>query len=165
MQRKAPEPLPPDDILIQVTPALPIADVWQGLIEAPHLEKWLAPKVKVDLREGGAFELFWEPANPTHNSTLGCTITSLRDQDEIGFTWKAPPQFDRLMNHVTPLTDVQIRIAPCPEGIDVTLEHRGWRAGEAWEEARSWHFRYWDDTLHRFKDYLMTGEAPSPPTR
>jgi uncharacterized protein YndB with AHSA1/START domain len=165
VQHKAPAPLPPDDILIQVTPALPIADVWEGLTKPEHLEKWLAPKVHVEIREGGPFELFWDPTNPHVNSTEGCTVLRVKEQDEIAFTWKAPPAFDALLNHRHPLPEVQIRISPCPEGIDVTLEHRGWEAGEEWEEARSWHFFFWDATLHRFKDYLMTGTAPTPPTR
>jgi uncharacterized protein YndB with AHSA1/START domain len=157
--------LPPDDILLQVTPALPLADVWRGLVEPPHLEKWLAPRVNVELREGGAFELFWDPEDPDRNSTRGCRILRLRSEEELAFSWKAPPPFDGLMNHMDPLTEVQIRVAPCPEGIDVTLEHRGWRAGPEWEEARSWHFHFWEETLYRFRDYLMTGEAPTPPRR
>ncbi len=160
-----PPALPPDDILLQVTPALPIADVWEGLVEPRHLTHWLAPRVHLELVEGGAFELFWDEESPPRNSTAGCRILRLRDQDEIAFTWKGPPAFEALMNRREHLTEVQIRVSPCPEGIDVTLEHKGWGAGEEWEEARSWHFHYWDETLHRLKDYLMTGEAPNPPTR
>lgn len=159
------EPIPPDDILLQVTPALPIADVWEGLVQPEHLVKWLAPRVNIAPYEGGAFELFWDLSDPTKNSTLGCTILRLREHDEIAFTWKGPPLFDRLMNQGAPPTEVQIRVSTCPEGIDVTLEHKGWLAGEEWEDARSWHMRWWDDVLHRFRDYVMTGEAPSPPTR
>ena len=157
--------IPPDDILIQVTPALPISDVWQGLVEPQHLEKWLAPRVHVEPEEGGAFELFWDSASPSQNSTEGCRILRFRPEDELAFTWKGPPAFARLMNGPGDLTEVQIRVSPCPEGIDVTLEHRGWKAGPEWEEARSWHFHFWDDVLHRFKDYLMTGESHAPPTR
>jgi uncharacterized protein YndB with AHSA1/START domain len=157
--------IPPDDILLQVTPALPIADVWEGLVRPEHVEKWLAPRVNIAPYEGGAFELFWDLKDPTQNSTLGCTILRFREQDEIAFTWKGPPAFDALMNQREPLTEVQIRVSPCPEGIDVTLEHKGWGAGEPWEEARSWHFHFWDEVLHRFKDYVMTGEITSPPTR
>lgn len=159
------ELLPPDDILLQVTPALPIADVWDGLVRPEHLEKWLAPRVNVAPYEGGAFELFWDLENPANNSTLGCTILTWKEQDEVAFTWKGPPQFEALMNEEGKLTTVHIRVSTCPEGIDVTLEHKGWNAGEDWEEARSWHFRYWDDVLHRFKDYVMTGEVEGAPTR
>jgi uncharacterized protein YndB with AHSA1/START domain len=160
-----PSAIPPDDILLQVTPALPLPDVWEGIVRPEHLTRWLAPRVRVEPREGGPFELFWDPKDPSHNSTQGCTVLRIREQDEIAFTWKGPPAFDALMNHGARLTEVQIRVAPCPEGIDVTLEHKGWQAGEAWEEARSWHVHYWDEVLHRLKDYLMTGEVPGPPVR
>jgi uncharacterized protein YndB with AHSA1/START domain len=161
----SPSALPPDDILLQVTPALPLPDVWDGIVRPEHLTRWLAPRVRIELREGGPFELFWDLNDPSRNSTQGCTVLRVREQDELAFTWKGPPAFDSLMNRGTRLTEVQIRVAPCPEGIDVTLEHNGWQAGEAWEEARSWHVHYWDEVLHRLKDYLMTGEAPSPPQR
>jgi uncharacterized protein YndB with AHSA1/START domain len=159
------EEVPPDDILLQVTPALPQADVWEGLVRRENMEKWLAPRVNLAPFEGGAFELFWDLKDPTHNSTLGCTVLRYREPEEFAFTWKGPPQFDELMNQGAEPTEVHIRVSPCPEGIDVTLEHKGWKAGEAWEEARSWHFRFWETVMDRFKDFVMTGEVTSPPTR
>ncbi|MDG6912539.1 MAG: SRPBCC domain-containing protein [Nitrososphaerota archaeon] len=58
---------PADDILLQVTPQLPISDVWEGLIRPEHLEKWFAPRVHLEPYEGGAFELFWDEENPPKN--------------------------------------------------------------------------------------------------
>lgn len=156
---------PADDILLQVTPQLPISDVWEGLIRPEHLEKWFAPRVHLEPYEGGAFELFWDEEIPPKNSTQGCRILLYKDQAEFTFTWKAPPRFAELMNQEGKLTTVNIRVDPCPEGIDVTLEHKGWGAGEDWEAARSWHFHYWNDLLHQFKDYVMTGKISGPPVR
>lgn len=156
---------PPDDILIQVTPRLPISDIWDGLTRPEHLEKWFAPRVHIEPYEGGAFELFWDDEDPPRNSTSGCRFLSYKDQAEMTFTWKAPPLYAELMNTIQPLTTVNLRVDPCPEGIDVTLEHRGWKAGDSWEEARSWHFHYWDRTLHRFRDYIMGEGQPDAPTR
>jgi hypothetical protein len=74
---------------------------------------------------------------------------------DIGFSWYGPPPFARLMNHPEPRTQVYVRLQESPEGIDVTLEHEGWGSNESWEEARSWHFHFWDERLTRLKDYLI----------
>ena len=156
---------PPDDILIQVTPRLPISDVWDGLIRPEHLVKWFAPRVHIEAYEGGSFELFWDEEDPPRNSTQGCRFLTYKDQAEMTFTWKAPPAYADLMNSIEPLTTVNLRVDACPEGIDVTLEHRGWKPGDRWEEARAWHFHYWDRTLHGFRDYIMGEGQPDAPTR
>lgn len=152
---KMEQSLPPDDILIQVTPRLPIADVWNALVRPEHLVKWLAPKATIEAWEGGAIELAWDDDSPLKGSTVSCKITKFERQDEIDFTWRAPEKFDKLMNQGAPQTEVFLTVSTCPEGIDVTLEHKGWQAGEDWEAARSWHFHFWDDALHRFRDYVM----------
>ncbi len=154
-----------DDILLQVTPRLPLEEVWNSLTRPEHLEKWLAPRVRVEPREGGAFELFWDKDGTSQNSTQGCRIVKFQEPETIVFTWKGPPRFADLMDQSPAPTQVHLTVSPCPEGIDVTLEHKGWGAGERWETARSWHFHYWEETLHRFREYVMTGELPAPPTR
>jgi hypothetical protein len=59
------------------------------------------------------------------------------------------------MNDPEPKTHVYVRLQESPEGIDVTLEHVGWGGGADWEEARSWHFHFWDGRLQRFKEHLL----------
>lgn len=157
--------LPADDIILQVTPKLPIGDVWTGLAQPEHMVKWLAPKVKFEPVVGGPFELFWDLGEPSKDSTEGCKVLKFQEPDELAFTWRGPPRFAMLMNQGAPITEVYIRVAPCPEGIDVTLEHKGWGAGDAWEEARSWHFHFWEDVLQRYKDYVMTGDSTGPASR
>jgi uncharacterized protein YndB with AHSA1/START domain len=148
---------PPDEILLQVTLATPIATIWEVLTRPEYLVHWLAPRVNVDLQVGGPFELFWDSADPQRNSTLGCRILRLKEKEEVAFNWKGPAEFDRLMNQGAPLTEVSLSLGECPEGIDVTLIHSGWLAGEDWERARSWHFHTWERTLQKFKDYVLAG--------
>jgi uncharacterized protein YndB with AHSA1/START domain len=141
-----------DPILIQVTIPLPIPMIYQGLVDPAQLGKWLAHAAVVEPRMGGTYRLEFveEPA-----FTSAGRVTHYTPDVEIGFTWYAPPAFASLMNEPEPKTHVYVRLQESPEGIDVTLEHVGWKSGDEWEEARSWHFHFWDERLQRLKEHLL----------
>jgi uncharacterized protein YndB with AHSA1/START domain len=141
-----------DPILIQVTIPLPIGMIHRAFLEPARLTAWLADSAEVDARVGGAYHLGWS-ADPPFESPG--TITVLTPDQDIGFSWLAPPAFEAIMNRPQPRTSVYVRLQESPEGVDVTLEHQGWGSGEAWEEARSWHFQFWDERLRRLKEFLL----------
>jgi uncharacterized protein YndB with AHSA1/START domain len=141
-----------DPILIQVTVPLPIPMIYAAFVEPAQLAGWLCDEARVEPQVGGVYELGWREPPPF---TSRGRITQMTKDVDLTFTWEAPDQFADLMNRPQATTDVYLRLQDSPEGIDVTLEHRGWRSGEAWEEARSWHFHRWDDRLHRLKDYMI----------
>jgi uncharacterized protein YndB with AHSA1/START domain len=123
-----------------------------SFVEPKQLVQWLCSEAEVDPRVGGVFRLVFreEPA-----FTSSGTITHYTPNVDLGFTWQSPPEFAELMNRTDALTRVYVRLQDSPEGIDVTLEHDGWQSGEAWEEARSWHFHRWDERLSKLKEYLL----------
>jgi len=141
-----------DPILIQVTIPLPIPMIYAALIEPPRLRGWLCDEAVVEPKAGGAYRLRWTGASPFESPG---TITQLTTDVDLGFRWFAPQPFVALMNEPEPKTSVYLRLQESPEGIDVTLEHSGWGSGGAWEEARSWHFHFWEDRLQRLKDHLI----------
>ena len=141
-----------DPILIQVTIPLPVPMIYTAFTDASQLKGWLADDAEVKLEVGGTYRLSFK-GSPEFESR-GTVYRFVRDVD-LGFSWLAPPPFAELMNQPTPRTRVYVRLQESPEGIDVTLEHEGWGASEAWEEARSWHFHFWDERLSRLKDYLI----------
>ncbi len=141
-----------DPILIQVTVPLPIPLIFSAFTDPHHLKGWMCEEAKVDARVGGDYVLTWTGTTPF---TSHGKVTQLTNDLDVGFSWEAPPPFGRLLNEPELKTHVYVRLQESPEGIDVTLEHVGWGAGGAWEEARSWHFQLWDDRLHRLKDYLI----------
>jgi uncharacterized protein YndB with AHSA1/START domain len=142
----------PDPILIQVTIPLPIPMIYQGFVDPAHLTKWLANEAIVEPKVGGKFQLVFEGDPPFRSPGK---VTHYTADVDIGFTWYAPPSFTALMNEPEPKTHVYVRLQESPEGIDVTLEHVGWRRGDEWEEARSWHFHFWDERLQRLKEHLI----------
>ncbi|HTW39628.1 MAG TPA: SRPBCC domain-containing protein [Thermoplasmata archaeon] len=141
-----------DAILIQVTVPLPIPMIYAAFTEPDKLTGWLCDSADVDPKVGGRFRLGWT-SDPAFEST-GTILQMQRDVD-IGFSWSGPPAFETLMNGDPPKTRVYVRLAESPEGIDITLEHSGWGSGDEWQEARSWHFHFWDERLHGLKDYLI----------
>jgi len=141
-----------DPILIQVCIPLPIPMIYSGFTDPAHIKGWLADSATIEPKKGGAYHLGWtEPAGYVSEGE----ILQLTPDLDIDFTWQGPPEFASLMNEPLPKTHVYVRLQESPEGIDVTLEHVGWESGEAWQDARSWHFHFWDDRLHRLKDYLI----------
>jgi uncharacterized protein YndB with AHSA1/START domain len=141
-----------DAILIQVTVPLPIPMIYAAFTDPEKIRGWLADRAEVEARVGGRYRLFWT-RDPAFES-LGSVLQMQTDVD-LGFSWYGPPPFAAVMNGDPPKTHVYVRLAESPEGIDVTLEHSGWVSGDDWEEARSWHFHFWDERLHALKDYLI----------
>ncbi|MGD0587511.1 MAG: SRPBCC domain-containing protein [Thermoplasmata archaeon] len=146
----SPEPL--DPILIQVTVPLPIPMIYAAFTDAAQVKHWLADDAEVEARANGVYHLSWK--GETSFESPGKILRMTPDLD-IGFSWFGPPAFVRLMNEPEPRTQVYVRLQESPEGIDVTLEHEGWGASGEWEEARSWHFHFWEERLDRLKDYLI----------
>jgi uncharacterized protein YndB with AHSA1/START domain len=141
-----------DPILIQVTVPLPIPMIYGAFTDGNQLSGWLSDSARVDPHVGGTYQLGWK--EPVAFESHG-VIRSMTPDLDLDFTWEAPPPYAELMNRPDLKTHVYVRLQESPEGIDITLEHDGWGSGEAWEEARSWHFHLWDDRLHRLKDYLI----------
>jgi len=141
-----------DPILIQVTIPLPVPMIYSALVDPEKLRGWLCDEAQVSLEPGAPFRLRF--AEGPRFESAGTLSQVSRDLD-VGFSWGAPPQFAALMNGPPLRTSVYLRLQESPEGVDVTLEHSGWGSDGAWEEARSWHFHFWEDRLTRLKEYLV----------
>ena len=141
-----------DPILIQITIPLPIPMIYAAFTDPAQLKNWLADDAQVTARVGGTYHLSWK--GPTPFESPGKILRMTPDLD-IGFSWIAPPAFQRLMNEPEPRTQIYVRLQESPEGIDITLEHEGWGGSDEWGEARSWHFHFWEERLERLKDYLI----------
>ena len=141
-----------DPILIQVTIPLPVPMIYSAFTDPAKITSWLADGAQVKAELGGPYHLSWKSDPPFESDGK---VTKVNPDVDIGFTWFGPPPFEQLMNHPAPQTQVYVRLQESPEGVDVTLEHEGWGASEPWEEARSWHFHFWDERLNRLKDYLI----------
>ncbi len=139
-------------IILQVTVPLPTKMIFAALSEPAQLTNWLCQEARIDPRVGGDYEFVWT-GDPAFRSSG--TLTHFTPELDLGFPWRAPDRFGKLMNEPAPTTRIYFRLQNSPEGVDITLEHIGWGSGAAWEEARAWHFYFWDERLPILKEYLL----------
>jgi uncharacterized protein YndB with AHSA1/START domain len=116
---------------------------YAAFTDPKQLTTWLTEAAEVEVKVGGKYELFWEPANRGQNSTLGCRVTAVAPNQLLAFEWKSPKQFAGFANVADPLTHVVVTFVPSGEQTVVHLIHSGWRSAAAWEEARVWQERAW----------------------
>ena len=127
-----------------------------------HLEVWLTVKANVEPHLGGKYELFWTPAHPKYDSTIGCRITAIKPGKLLAFEWKGPKQYNHFMNQADPLTHVTVFFIPVatPRSskpvTEVHLIHSGWRSSKRWEEARLWFERMWNYCFKELRKYVKT---------
>jgi uncharacterized protein YndB with AHSA1/START domain len=62
--------------------------VWAALVGPSQAGTWFAAKACMVAELGGAYELFWQPDTPGHQSTIGCRITAIAPGRYLAFTWR-----------------------------------------------------------------------------
>jgi len=133
--------------------------VWLAWTQSDRITKWFAPVANIAARPGGAFEIFFNPADRVYDCTVGCTFTVVEPISRLSFTWKAPKHLAALMNQEGSLTTVAVTFEPVEGGTKVTVEHTGWGEGDAWAGARQWHVMAWSQVLASLKQALESGEG------
>lgn len=148
------------DKIIYRTVKLPCdaARAFEMFTSSDLLEKWLTVKADVEPVVGGKYELFWNPAEPEFDSTIGCRVTALEEGKLLAFEWKGPKQYSDFMNECDPLTHVTVAFVPGEEEgesyTEVHLVHSGWRGAPEWEEARRWFEVQWDVAFRELEKQL-----------
>jgi hypothetical protein len=121
-----------------------------------HLEHWLTVEADVEPEIGGKYELFWNPKDKRYDSTTGCKITAIEQNQLFSFEWKGPKQYDDFMNNVDPLTHVVVSFIPVDSARTVVhLIHTGWRSTPEWEEARLWFEKMWKHAITMLEQYAL----------
>jgi uncharacterized protein YndB with AHSA1/START domain len=123
------------------------ADAFRHFVEPGRLEAWLTERARVEAKQGGRYELFWDPENPERDSTIGCRITVYEPDKLLAFDWKGPTQFADFMNATDPLTHVTVSFHRGDVSTNVHLVHTGWRSSSDWQEAREYFSRAWKHAL------------------
>lgn len=119
-------------------------EAFRHFIDKGLLESWLTTIAEVEPKSGGKYELFWNPTDRANDSTIGCKITAIEEDQLIAFEWRSPKQFKHFANNADPLTHVVVSFTPGDKNKTVVhLIHSGWRSSEEWEEARTWQERAW----------------------
>lgn len=152
---------------VQLHRTVPVAPerVWKALVEPAQAGRWFAARANISAKRGGAYELFWQPDSPEHNSTIGCRITAIAPGRYLAFTWRGPDELGAVMNEgdpPPPPTHVTITLAPNATGTDVDVRHTGFGLDDGWSEAVRWHERAWMACLDNLEAHLMDRPLPHP---
>ena len=145
-------------ILMETRLEAPLDRVWLAWTGSEMVSRWFSPEANIEARVGGPFELFFDPEDHSHMSTIGCVVTSISEKEGLGFNWKGPDQFASLMNEPEPATSVEVRFRVEGDVTVVEVEHSGWGDGDDWRDARDWHEVAWRGVLESLKTTLESHE-------
>ena len=121
------------------------AHVWSLWATSAGMASWLVPAAHIDLRIGGAYELYFLKDAPLGaRGSEGCRILSFLPERMLSFTWNAPPE------HVETRpqrTWVVVELVSVAEGTRIRLTHLGWPVSGLADPDGPWSttYRYFDD--------------------
>jgi uncharacterized protein YndB with AHSA1/START domain len=135
------------ETVVKATPE----EVFRSWATAEGLKSFLGVDAKVELRVGGAFELYFGgDALPfEQRGSVGCQVLSYVPDEMISFSWNAPPKF--------PAERAQrawVVVTMRPEGdgqTRVRLVHTGFGEGGRWEQVRAYFDSAWTNVLGALK--------------
>ncbi len=121
-------------IKVAVTVAATPEQVWPLWTTDEGVRSFFAPSSHIDLKVGGAYEIFFDPSAPTgQKGADGMTLLAVEPNRRLAFTWNAPGT----MPYVRAQRTIVI-VDFTPVGKDstrVTLQHIGWGSGKEWDDA------------------------------
>lgn len=140
----------------EVTVSAHVGDVWKAWTTAEGAATFFAPRAKIELALGGAYELYFDLEAPEGSrGSEGCHLLSYLPEEMLSFDWDAPPQFPELRGRRTWV--VVTLHKPAVNSVRVRLCHLGWGQGEEWERLRHYFDRAWDIVLQRLRQRFSTG--------
>ena len=71
---------------------VPIENVWKAWSKSSEAVKWLSYKSNINFVENGQYEFFWDD-DPEIDSTLGCTLLSIKDHTYFQFEWQGKNEY------------------------------------------------------------------------
>jgi uncharacterized protein YndB with AHSA1/START domain len=117
------------------------AELWAALTDPASLARWLAPTGRVELREGGSFELDF----PGYGSRMSGRVRTLEPGRLLELEWNYPGE---------PPSLVRLTVEPAEEGTRLVVDHRGLERALATGYGEGWQHH-----LERLRRILGLGEV------
>jgi len=117
-------------------------EVWQAWTTEAGVRSFFAPRARLDLRPGGAYEMLFDlEAQPGQQGGEGMYLLAIQPKQMLSFTWNAPPELPTVRGQ---MTHVVVRLVPLGNhSTKVTLLHDGWGSGGEWDLAFAYFERAW----------------------
>jgi uncharacterized protein YndB with AHSA1/START domain len=143
-------------IVCQVDVPAPLADVWRAWTTEEGAQSFFAPKCRIDLKAGGAYEMLFDlGAAQGDQGGEGMVLLAIQPMRMLAFTWNAPPHLPEVRGQ---MTHVVVRLSEIESGeTRVVLHHDGWGDGGEWDDAYQYFSRVWPNVVlrrlrHRFQN-------------
>jgi hypothetical protein len=141
-----------------------LAEAWACWSTSEGAQSFFAPKCRIEPQPGGAFEIWFNPADaPGERGAEDLHVLSVLPGEMISFEWNAPPQF----THARPQrTWVVVTFnAVDDQHTRVRLVHLGWDEMKAknpdhmkeWDEVKAYFERAWPKVLGWMKQRFEQG--------
>lgn len=147
---------------VETIPASPAA-VWRAWTDAARLSEWLT-EAHIELSVGGAFEIYFMPADAPERGSEGCKVLSYVPERMLSFTWNGPPHLPVARPQHT---YVVLFFSPTDGGgTRVELNHLGWPAsglaadGE-WPQVFSYFEGAWPKVMAALKGAFSAADKGS----
>jgi len=131
-------------------------DVWQAWTTEEGVRTFFAPQAKIDLRVGGAYEMYFMPDAPEGTrGSEGCTFVEIVPQKRLVFTWNFPPTIPSIRNKKTTVSLDFSSVGD--DQTSVSMVHTGFKEGEDWDKGYKYFEDAWALVLERLKYRFSTG--------
>ena len=144
----------------EVVVAAPPAAVWRAWTEPAVITEFFAPKARVELRPGGAYEmLFLLDAPAGQQGSEGCTVLSYLPEKMLTFSWNAPPKFKEARGQHT---WVVVELEALPDSrTRVRLTHYGFGRGDEWNQVHAYFDRAWGSVMTNLVAHFAASAKPA----
>lgn len=144
-------------ITLEITIPASRTMVWQAWTTEEGARTFFAPACKIDLKPGGAYEMYFNLDAPIgEQGGEGMILLALQPEHMLSFTWNAPPDLPSVRGQMTHVT-INLDVID-PKKTRVTLKHDGWGQGGKWDQAFDYFSRAWAEVvLPRLKYRFQTG--------
>ncbi len=158
-------------IEVEVEVAATPEQVFDAWTTRDGVRTFFAPDARIELRIGGAYEMYFMPAQPEGvRGSEGCRILSYEPAAMLSFDWNAPPTFPHARQQ---RTWVVVRLSDAGPGrTRVHIAHLGWEEmqhafpehADEWQRVRAYFDRAWRVVAERLQKRFESGPVEWPNT-
>lgn len=106
---------------------------------------------KIELRPGGAFEIYFLMDNPYGlKGSEGCKVLSYLPKQMLSFSWNSPPQFKEVRESGYYTWVVVNFKSISPDKTEISLAHLGWPTDNRWDPVYDYFNEAWEQVLDSF---------------
>jgi len=123
-------------------------DCWDKWTTSEGVGSFLTTNNSVDLRIGGAFEVYFAMQLPEgQRGSEGCKILSYLPLRMLSFEWNAPPTFPEVRGRHS---RVVVMFDAVEGGTRVELTHLGFGSGTQWDQVHEYFTNAWPRVMDNF---------------